>query len=135
MDDKVQKELGEMLDSVNSINDDFINDYFSTEEVNLQVDEESSEDEESYEEDEKIEEVEVINNVQKEENEKNLAEDWINNDIEKRDILRFIIGMLEFLEHEHENFVFRYKKNHSVQLTVSLDLYEMLYYIKNKFYL
>ena len=29
--------------------------------------------------------------------------------------------------------VFRYKKNHSVQLTVSLDLFEMLYYIKNGF--
>ena len=41
--------------------------------------------------------------------------------------------LTEFLEHEHENFVFRYKKNHSVQLTVSLDLYEMLYYIKNGF--
>lgn len=41
--------------------------------------------------------------------------------------------LTEFLEHEHDNFVFRYKKNHSVQLTVSLDLYEMLYYIKNGF--
>lgn len=41
--------------------------------------------------------------------------------------------LTEFLEHEHDNFIFRYKKNHSVQLTVSLDLYEMLYYIKNGF--
>jgi hypothetical protein len=41
--------------------------------------------------------------------------------------------LTEYLEHEHENFVFAYKKNHSVQLTVSLDLYEMLYYIKNVF--
>ena len=41
--------------------------------------------------------------------------------------------LTQFLEHEHENFVFRYKKNHAVQLTVSLDLYEMLYYIKNGF--
>jgi len=41
--------------------------------------------------------------------------------------------LTEFLEHEHENYVFRYKKNHNVQLTVSLDLYEMLYYIKNGF--
>ena len=29
--------------------------------------------------------------------------------------------------------MFRKKKNHSVQLTVSLDLYEMLFYIKNGF--
>ena len=41
--------------------------------------------------------------------------------------------LTEYLEHEHEFFVFRKKKNHSVQLTVSLDLYEMLYYIKNGF--
>ena len=41
--------------------------------------------------------------------------------------------LTEFLEHEYDNFIFRYKKNHSVQLTVSLDLYEMLYYIKNGF--
>ena len=41
--------------------------------------------------------------------------------------------LTEFLEHEHENYIFRYKKNHNVQLTVSLDLYEMLYYIKNGF--
>ena len=41
--------------------------------------------------------------------------------------------LTEYLEHEHEYFVFRKKKNHSVQLTVSLDLYEMLYYIKNGF--
>ena len=41
--------------------------------------------------------------------------------------------LTEYLEHEHEYFVFRKKKNHAVQLTVSLDLYEMLYYIKNGF--
>ena len=41
--------------------------------------------------------------------------------------------LTEYLEHEHEFFVFRKKKNHSVQLTVSLDLYEMLYYIKSGF--
>lgn len=41
--------------------------------------------------------------------------------------------LTEYLEHEHEFFVFRKKKNHSVQLTVSLDLYEMLFYIKNGF--
>lgn len=41
--------------------------------------------------------------------------------------------LTEYLEHEHEYFVFRKKENHSVQLTVSLDLYEMLYYIKNGF--
>lgn len=41
--------------------------------------------------------------------------------------------LTEFLEHEHDSFAFRYKKNHSVQLTVSLDLFEMLYYIKNGF--
>lgn len=41
--------------------------------------------------------------------------------------------LTEYLEHEHENFLFRYKKNHSVLLTVSLDLYEMLYYIKSGF--
>ena len=41
--------------------------------------------------------------------------------------------LTEFLEHENDNFVFRSKTNHSVQLTVSLDLYEMLYYIQNGF--
>lgn len=41
--------------------------------------------------------------------------------------------LTEYLEHEHEYFVFRKKTNHAVQLTVSLDLYEMLYYIKNGF--
>ena len=41
--------------------------------------------------------------------------------------------MTEFLEHENDNFIFRSKANHSVQLTVSLDLYEMLYYIQNGF--
>lgn len=41
--------------------------------------------------------------------------------------------LTEYLEHEHEYYIFRKKKNHSVQLTVSLDLYEMLYYIKNGF--
>ena len=41
--------------------------------------------------------------------------------------------LTEFLEHENDNFIFRSKANHSVQLTVSLDLYEMLYYIQNGF--
>ena len=41
--------------------------------------------------------------------------------------------LTEYLEHEHEYYIFRKKKNRSVQLTVSLDLYEMLYYIKNGF--
>ena len=41
--------------------------------------------------------------------------------------------LTEFLEHENDNFTFRSKANHSVQLTVSLDLYEMLYYIQNGF--
>ena len=41
--------------------------------------------------------------------------------------------LTEYLEHDYEFYIFRKKKNHSVQLTVSLDLYEMLYYIKNGF--
>ena len=37
MDENVEKQLGEMLDSVNSINDDFINDYFSTDELSYNL--------------------------------------------------------------------------------------------------
>lgn len=39
MEEKAEKQLNEMLDSVNSINDEFINDYFNDEEFN--VDDES----------------------------------------------------------------------------------------------
>jgi len=41
--------------------------------------------------------------------------------------------LTEYLEHENEYFIFRSKKNHSVQLTVSLDLFEMLHFIQNGF--
>ena len=41
--------------------------------------------------------------------------------------------LTEYLEHESDSFTFRHKDEHYVILTVSLDLYEMLYYIKKGF--
>lgn len=41
--------------------------------------------------------------------------------------------LVEYLEYESDNFIFRHKKEQFIQLTVSLDLYEMLQYINNGF--
>lgn len=42
-------------------------------------------------------------------------------------------NLTEYLEYESDSFTFRHKEDHRVQLTVSLDLYEMLDYIKKGF--
>ena len=52
MDENVEKELSEMLDSVDSINDDFINDYFSKDELSYELPD-KNETEDSEENDEK----------------------------------------------------------------------------------
>lgn len=41
--------------------------------------------------------------------------------------------LVEYLEYESDSFVFRHKTEQFIQLTVSLDLYEMLQYINNGF--
>ncbi len=41
--------------------------------------------------------------------------------------------LTEYLEHENDSFVFRSKTKKYIQLNVSLDLFEMLFYIKNGF--
>jgi serine/threonine protein kinase len=41
--------------------------------------------------------------------------------------------LTEYLEHENDSFIFRSKTKKHIQLNVSLDLYEMLYYISNGF--
>lgn len=41
--------------------------------------------------------------------------------------------LTEYLEHEHDSFIFRSKTKKYIMLNVSLDLYEMLDYIKNGF--
>lgn len=42
-------------------------------------------------------------------------------------------NLTEYLEYESDSFTFRHKADHRIQLTVSLDLYEMLDYIKKGF--
>ena len=41
--------------------------------------------------------------------------------------------LVQFIEHENDSLIFRHKKNKYIQLTVSLDLYEMLDYIERGF--
>ena len=41
--------------------------------------------------------------------------------------------LTEYLEHESDSFTFRHKSEHYIKLTVSLDLFEMLYYIRKGF--
>lgn len=41
--------------------------------------------------------------------------------------------LLQFIEHENDSLIFRHKENKYIQLTVSLDLYEMLDYIERGF--
>jgi hypothetical protein len=41
--------------------------------------------------------------------------------------------LVQFIEHENDSLIFRHKENKYIQLTVSLDLYEMLDYIERGF--
>ena len=41
--------------------------------------------------------------------------------------------LTKYIEYESDSFIFRHKKDTFIQLTVSLDLYEMLQYIKDGF--
>ena len=41
--------------------------------------------------------------------------------------------LTEYLEHESDSFIFRHKTEHHIRLAVSLDLYEMLDYIRKGF--
>lgn len=41
--------------------------------------------------------------------------------------------LVQFIEHENDSLLFRHKENKYIQLTVSLDLYEMLDYIERGF--
>jgi serine/threonine protein kinase len=41
--------------------------------------------------------------------------------------------LTEFIEYESDSLIFRHKNDRHIQLTISLDLYEMLYFIKQGF--
>ena len=41
--------------------------------------------------------------------------------------------LVQFIEYENDSLLFRHKENKHIQLTVSLDLYEMLDYIERGF--
>jgi serine/threonine protein kinase len=42
-------------------------------------------------------------------------------------------NLVQYIEHENDSLVFRSKEDKYIQLTISLDLYEMLYYIERGF--
>ena len=41
--------------------------------------------------------------------------------------------LVKYIEHEHDSFIFRHKTKKFISLNVSLDLYEMLYFIQKGF--